>query len=79
MMPSPQVQLLHKLNDLESMMEELNTYHDTYPTAAIYPPTDLIPGSICSASSGIDKRWYRAVVTGVRQTVGGGSVEVSTL
>ena len=45
-------------------MEHLNKYAESCqrsPAAA-----DVVLGFICSAKSGIDKRWYRAVVTELR-------------
>jgi len=41
------------------MMARLNTSVNMLPVLA---PSDITPGLVCSASSSIDKRWYRAVV-----------------
>lgn len=36
--------------------------------------TDIVPGLLCSASSIIDKRWYRAVVISAHDGSGGVSL-----
>ena len=57
-----QVQLLSKLGQLEQLMAKLNNNAESSPPFPVAADV-VVPGFVCSAHSGIDKRWYRAVVT----------------
>ena len=50
------------------MMVRLNTSVNMLPVLA---SSEVAPGLVCSASSSIDKRWYRAVVISQEDSDGG--------
>lgn len=68
------IQVLSKLEQLEELMEVLNKYAES--SRSFPAPADIVPGFICSANSGIDKRWYRAVVTALQLGEGDSPKEV---
>ena len=53
------------------MMVKLNMFIVGQPGLS---STDIVPGLLCSASSIIDKRWYRAVVISAHDGSGGVSL-----